>query len=87
MGIANFLSESENTINDAIDLCKKISTNAPLSLKLFKKSINSFEKSQIQKQEDFDEIKDLINKIQNSDDFIEGREAFNQKRDPNFKGN
>lgn len=87
MGIANFLSESENTINDAIDLCKKISTNAPLSLKLFKKSINSFEKSQIQKQEDFDEIKDLINKIQNSDDFIEGREAFNQKRNPNFKGN
>jgi 1,4-dihydroxy-2-naphthoyl-CoA synthase len=86
MGIANFISENSETISDAMEFCKKISKNAPLSLSTLKKSINAFQSSQTLNDNDQGLIKNLIFKIQNSDDFIEGRKAFNEKREPNFKG-
>ena len=58
----------------------------PLSLSTLKKSINAFQSSQTLKLHDQELIKNLIIKIQNSGDFIEGRKAFNEKREPNFKG-
>ena len=45
MGIANFVFKN-SIIDEAIEFCKKISKNAPLSLSTLKKSINAFQSSQ-----------------------------------------
>ena len=86
MGLANFISENEKIIDDAINFCEKVSQNAPLSLEVIKKSINSFQESQVLDKEKKLVIEDLIKNIQESKDFIEGRKAFQEKRTPNYKG-
>ena len=86
MGLANFISENEKIIDDAINFCEKVSQNAPLSLEVIKKSINSFQESQVLDKEKKLLIEDLIKNIQESKDFIEGRKAFQEKRTPNYKG-
>ena len=69
-----------------MEFCKKISKNAPLSLSTLKKSINAFQSSQTLELHDQELIKNLIIRIQNSEDFIEGPVAFAEKRLPNWKG-
>lgn len=86
MGLANFVSESEKIIDDTINFCERISQNAPLSLEVIKKSINSFQESQTLNDKNKLVIEDLIKNIQESKDFVEGRKAFEEKRTPKYEG-
>ena len=63
MGIANFVSKNTEIISDAMEFCKKISKNAPLSLSTLKKSINAFQSSQTLKLHDQELIKILLLKF------------------------
>jgi methylmalonyl-CoA decarboxylase len=86
MGLANFVYDSEEIIDEATNFCERISQNAPLSLEVIKKSINSFQESQTLDNKNKSIIEDLIKNIQESKDFVEGRKAFEEKRTPKYEG-
>ncbi len=69
-----------------LDYAKKITRNAPLSLKGIKKTISLFEKQLALKKEDYGLALDLVQESLKSFDVKEGQAAFLEKRKPKFKG-
>lgn len=70
--------------NDAIDdIAQKIAKTAPLSNRATKASVNAVLSG---KSEDRDHAADLGNLTFESEDYVEGRAAFAEKRDPVFRG-
>jgi len=65
---------------------KKITQNAPLSLKGIKKIISYFENDMALNQKKLNKADQLIQKCFQSDDLKEGQAAFLEKRVPCFKG-
>ncbi len=65
---------------------KKITQNAPLSLKGIKKIIGMFEKNIALNQLDLDRADQLIQRCFQSHDLKEGQTAFLEKRRPKFTG-
>ena len=65
-------------------LAQGISANAPLSIKATKFIINETRK--VSMDYDFELCQELLDTCTNSEDVIEGREAFLQKRTPKFRG-
>ena len=65
---------------------RKITLNAPLSLKGIKKIITLFENNMALNQKNLDQADQLIQKCFQSDDLKEGQAAFLEKRTPNFIG-
>lgn len=86
MGLVDFLSSHDEVITDSIELGKKISQNAPLSLASIKKSINSFEDSQKLSKEEHKKIRESVERAIESSDYEEAQDAFKEKRKPLFKG-
>ncbi len=64
----------------------EISNNAPLSLTGLKKTFQHCLKWQKIPVEDEREMKAIMNEVAQSEDFQEGRRAFQEKRKPVFKG-
>ncbi len=65
---------------------KKITQNAPLSLKGIKKIIGMFENNMTLDQSDLDRADQLMQTCFKSDDLKEGKAAFLKKRTPKFLG-
>lgn len=62
----------------ALDLAKKLSRNAPLSLRTIKLMIEN--------KTDQQTIEQAVYLCENSDDYNEGRNAFRERREANFQG-
>ena len=65
-------------------LATDIAFNAPLSVKAAKLILNETQKIKI--DPDLEYCRSLLDTCTNSDDAIEGRQAFQEKRSPDFKG-
>lgn len=79
IGLIQYVCENhENLDNYVYDLAKKLSCNAPLSLRTIKLMIEN--------ENDELAIKTAVDACRNSDDINEGRKAFRGKREPNFQG-
>lgn len=84
VGLINFI-ESRDDIRDAVnEYAKRITRNAPLTVKAAKAAINAWERGG--QKEDLDNVRRLVEACFDSDDYKEGRRAFAEKRTPQFGG-
>ena len=83
-GLVQKLVEDGELSEFVNNYAKKISENAPLTIKAMKKiGIEILKNS---KDRNLEECQKLVEACFESNDYIEGRKAFMEKRRPNFKG-
>lgn len=85
IGFLTAILEEENFFSKVLEVAKKISNNAPLTVDATKEALNRINKSNslINTELDFD---DIISKVYGSKDFSEGVSAHMEKRAPVWHG-
>lgn len=83
MGLINEIVEVEKLEQYVIDMANRIAANAPLTIMASKETVKHVLRSEIR---DLKKLAQLAELCFNSNDFKEGREAFMEKRKPNFTG-
>jgi enoyl-CoA hydratase len=83
-GIVNRLCEPGETLADALETARAIARNAPLSVRVAKQSIHRGQQMDLRGAYELDI--EGYNRLVVSEDRLEGVRAFNEKRDPVFRG-
>src|SRR5215467_2581660 len=83
-GIVNKLCDDQALIDDTMATARKIAANAPIAVRQAKKSVGMATQTDLKTGYAF-EI-EAYNRMVQTEDRIEGVRAFNEKRQPNFKG-
>src|SRR6185437_12654157 len=84
IGLVDRIIPTEQLLGTTMELAATISTNAPLAVKAAKITIAQVLKDPADR--DMNAIKQIGIDCMNSEDFREGRQAFMDKRKPQFKG-
>jgi enoyl-CoA hydratase/carnithine racemase len=86
IGLVNFVVPKSELENFTYRLATEIAENAPLSMSTLKRIMNSWQRNQLMSKSDEEQVKEMILKVQESEDYKEGQRAFAEKRKPKFKG-
>lgn len=84
MGLINRLVPDGELEDYLRDYCATMAANAPLSLSCIKTTVS--ELTRIDGEPDFALCERLVTECFSSDDYVEGRRAFMEKRQPAFRG-
>ncbi len=84
MGLINRMVERDRLRTAVAEYCDTIAVNAPLSIKAVKKILKELTRRDA--GPDWDLCEELVEECFASDDYIEGRRAFMEKREAVFKG-
>ena len=84
MGLINKVVEKTHLEQYVVDFASRIAINAPLTVMASKAAINEGLKNF--NEQNLDVIADMVDNCFRSEDYKEGRNAFMEKRTPNFKG-
>tara|TARA_Y100000768_G_scaffold385853_1_gene372888 strand:- start:778 stop:1581 length:804 start_codon:yes stop_codon:yes gene_type:complete len=84
MGLLNKVVEKKHLEQYVFDFATRIAINAPLTVMASKAAINEGLKNF--NEQNLDAIADMVDHCFRSEDYKEGRNAFMEKRKPNFKG-
>lgn len=86
VGILNYLVPVEEVENFTFDLARRITENSPLAIAAIKEQLRMLSGSHPLSPETFEKIQSLRCKAYESEDYIEGKKAFFEKRKPKFTG-
>jgi len=86
LGILNHLVEVEELESFVNNLAESICQNSPLSIRVIKEQIQIISKSNPISINDSEQIDQVRSIAYNSQDYLEGKRAFEEHRKPNFTG-
>jgi len=86
LGILNHLVPAEELEAFTYAMAKQISENSPLAIAVIKEQLRLLGNSHPLSPETFERIQGLRRKAYDSADYLEGKQAFMEKRKPVFKG-
>ncbi|MDB5891965.1 MAG: enoyl-CoA hydratase [Polaromonas sp.] len=84
LGIVSEIVEPELLLGRAMEIAQQIAANAPLAVKAAKYLAGKAHTLPLNQAAEFEEL--LWGHLMHSDDRLEGRKAFAEKRQPEFKG-
>ena len=85
IGLINFIYDRDELEGVVKEYAALVGSNAPLTVKAAKLAINDAQKDPGQR--DLKGIRSMIDQCFDSEDYKEGRQAFREKRKPEFRGN
>ena len=86
LGLLNHLVEIDELEDYTYSIANTIAENSPLSISVIKKQIDSISRTKPLPIDVISQIDEQRQKAYNSDDYLEGKRAFEERRKPKFKG-
>jgi methylmalonyl-CoA decarboxylase len=86
MGIINYVKPVSEIDAFTYATARTIAQNAPLSISVMKEQLRTLAGAHTMSPQDFERIQGLRRVVYNSHDYAEGKQAFKDKRQPQFLG-
>jgi methylmalonyl-CoA decarboxylase len=86
VGILNHLVPTEELEQFTHDIAHQIAENSPLAISVIKEQLRLLSNSHPLSPDTFERVQGLRRKAYDSADYLEGKNAFFEKRKPHFKG-
>jgi len=86
LGMINYVVPSDELEPFTVQLARKMTANAPLSISVMKEQLRILAGARPMAPQGFERVQGLRRVVYNSDDYQEGIRAFKEKRKPIYKG-
>ena len=84
IGLVNFVTDDDKVLDEALAFARRLAAGAPLAIQYTKQAVNKLVKDSLNIAFDYATALEIV--TFKSEDHLEALAAFQEKREPNFKG-